>query len=99
MSSNGLAEFIPAFGAGGYVEARPNLLTDARFCWIWRRQRARIVAAGAGIIIAGRLFVNPEKMDALLFELGREAAERRLGADDVPAEPAAGAPTDSDGLA
>jgi hypothetical protein len=99
MSVSSFSDFVPALGAGGYVRSRPALLTDARFVWIWRRQRSRIVAAGAAIVIAGRIFVHPEKMDGLLLELGREAAERRLGTDDVPAEPAAGAPTDSDGLA
>jgi len=95
MHSNGFAKFVPALGDGGYVAMRPGQLTEARWRWIWRQNRARIVDAGAAIVVGGRVYVHPSRMDDVLLELGREAAERRLGADDVPAP----ARSDSDGAA
>lgn len=68
-----LSQYLPAFGAGGYVLSRPQL-TESRFRWLWRTQAAGLIECGAVIKMGDRLYVHPGRADAFIVEHGRRAA-------------------------
>lgn len=48
--------------------------------WFVRQHRARLVEAGALIMLTGQWHVVEDKFDAVVIQVGREAAQRHAGA-------------------
>jgi len=62
-----LTDFLSLTGPGSFVEARPGVMTDNRARWIWRNCKAELIEAGAALMIGGKVYVHPKRMDAFLF--------------------------------
>lgn len=55
-------------------EVADKLQTLNAWRWFYRRNRARLVAAGAVVMLANRIYLRPAVVDQVLIEVGIEAA-------------------------
>lgn len=77
---------VPLFGAGGWIENDPEkLLTQQGARYVVREHKLRLVAAGAVLIIAGKVHVFPSIWRRVVIELGAQAARARV-VDDTARE-------------
>lgn len=60
-----------------YAEQRRNIFPSLNSAsWFVRQNRARLVEAGALLVVAGRKVVNAPAFDDEIIAIGREAAKR-----------------------
>lgn len=60
-----------------YQSARAHLFPSmGSFVWFLRRNRSALNKAGAVLVVAGRILVDQEKIDALVLQVGAQAARR-----------------------
>lgn len=62
-------------------EVADKLQTLNAWRWFYRRNRARLVAAGAVVMVANRVYLRPSVVDQVLIEVGIEAARGEDVAD------------------
>jgi hypothetical protein len=77
-----MSESIQALvSLSAYQPTRAHLfpsLESAR--WFVRKNKQRLIAVGALLRIAGRDFVQPEKFDGAVIEIGKDIAARKAAA-------------------
>jgi len=76
---------VPVFDPGGWREKNEHLYrNDTSLRWFLRHHRDECVKAGALFRVSGRFFCIPERMEAVVREIGaRVAAERGKEAEVV----------------
>jgi hypothetical protein len=63
-----------------YRESRAHLFaSDLSLDWFIRKNRKQLVEVGALLVVAGRKYVNSEKLDAVVVEVATAAARRLTG--------------------
>jgi len=61
-----------------YREERQHIFqSDGSLSWFLRQHRDRLVAAGALVLLSGAWHANASAFDAVVLEVGQEAAKRR----------------------